>query len=76
MNKKIGATYRATVIIDPNGIVVSKMLYPSDVGRNAYEILRVMEALIFTRETGLGAPANWQPGDFGIEKDFKMVGRI
>lgn len=76
LDKDAGAPYRATFIIDPEGIVVSKLIYPREVGRNAYEILRILEALQFSNNTGLGAPANWEPGDPGIQRNFYYVGKI
>lgn len=71
-----GAASRATVIIDPDGMIVSKMIYPREVGRNALEILRLLQGIQYGRSTGLGVPANWVPGMPGIKRDFENVGRI
>ena len=52
LNEKTGATFRATIIIDPNGTIVSKFINPNEVGRNAYEILRVIQGIQYSRRTG------------------------
>lgn len=60
------ATVRSTFIIDPTQRIRAILAYPMTTGRNIPEILRTVEALQFTDETGLLTPANWQPGDPGI----------
>ena len=76
LNEKTGATFRATIIIDPEGIIVTKFLNPLEVGRNVYEILRVIQGIQYSRRTGEGVPANWVPGQPGIIRDPKYIGRI
>lgn len=76
LNVKTGASFRVSTIVNPEGVIAAKLVYPPDVGRNVYEILRMMEALIFNRQTGAGAPANWMPGQEGIIRDPKLIGTI
>ncbi|MBN8210593.1 peroxiredoxin [Bacillus sp. NTK071] len=76
LNEHAGATYRGTVIVDPEGVIVTKMVYPVEVGRNAYEILRVMQGLQYNEKTGQGVPANWVPGQPGIVRNTMFIGRI
>lgn len=76
LNEKAGAALRATIIIDPEGIIVTKMINPLEVGRNVYEILRVIQGIQYGRRTGEGIPANWVPGQPGIVRDPKYIGRI
>ena len=76
LNEQAGATFRATLIIDPEGIISSKMVYPNEVGRNAYDILRILEGIQYARKTGTGIPANWLPNQSGIEKDPDYIGKI
>jgi len=76
LNEHTGATFRATVIIDPEGTIVTKMVYPLEVGRNVYEILRVIQGVQYARRTQEGVPANWVPGQPGIVRDPKYIGRI
>jgi peroxiredoxin (alkyl hydroperoxide reductase subunit C) len=74
LDTKEGTAFRATVIINPEGIILAKLIYPKDVGRSAKEIVRMMEAIQFHRKTGLGAPADWQPGMQGIPRDLSKAG--
>ena len=76
LNEHTGATFRATVIIDPEGTIVTKMVYPLEVGRNVYEILRIIQGVQYARRTQEGVPANWVPGQPGIVRDPKYIGRI
>lgn len=76
LDEKAGAAHRATVIIDPEGIIVLKMVYPREVGRNSYEILRVLQGIQHGRKTNLGMPANWVPGMPGISRRTEDIGRI
>jgi peroxiredoxin (alkyl hydroperoxide reductase subunit C) len=50
--------YRATFIIDPNGIIKWICVNDMNVGRNVHEVLRVLDAL----QTGEKTPCNWQKG--------------
>ncbi|PYZ93463.1 alkyl hydroperoxide reductase [Salipaludibacillus keqinensis] len=76
LDDQTGATFRATIIVNPEGVIVSKMIYPREVGRNAFEILRMMEGIQYGLNTGLGVPANWVPGMPGIERDPDKIGKI
>lgn len=76
LNPKTGTTFRATVIIDPEGMIVTKLVNPLEVGRNVYEILRLLAGIQYGRQTGEGVPANWVPGQPGIIRDPKMIGKI
>ncbi len=75
LDEESGTSFRATIIVDPDGIIVSKMIYPREVGRSSDEILRLMKGIQFGRETGLGVPANWEPGMDGIQRNFNDIGR-
>ena len=50
--------YRATYIVDPQGIIRWLLVNELDVGRNVDEVLRVLSAL----QTGEYTPCNWAPG--------------
>ena len=57
-----GITFRATILIDPKGIVQSVQVNNLPVGRNVDEILRT--ALAFQEAAkGKLVPCNWKPGD-------------
>lgn len=76
LNEKTGASYRATIIIDPEGMIISKFINPSNVGRNVYEIVRIIQGLQYNKKTGEAVPANWVPGQPGIARDPRYIGRI
>lgn len=75
LNKVEGFASRGTFIIDPEGIVQWIVINPQAVGRNTYEIIRMLEALQYNRETNLAVPADWKRGEAGISKDWDMVGK-
>jgi len=60
-NEKIA--YRATYIIDPEGIVRWVSVYDLSVGRNVKEVIRVLDAL----QTDELCPCNWQKGEETIK---------
>jgi peroxiredoxin (alkyl hydroperoxide reductase subunit C) len=54
-----GVCYRATYIINPEGIVQHVSCNALDTGRNAHEILRTLKAL----QTGELTGCSWQEGE-------------
>ena len=54
-----GVCYRATFIIDPEGVIQHVSVNALDTGRNAEEILRTLQALQAGGLTG----CSWTPGD-------------
>jgi lipoyl-dependent peroxiredoxin subunit C len=54
-----GVAERATFIVDPNEIVRFVMVNDMKVGRNAREVLRVLDAL----QTDELCPCGWNPGE-------------
>jgi alkyl hydroperoxide reductase subunit AhpC len=59
LDRTEGVALRATVIVDPDGIIRFVSVNDRDVGRNVDEVLRVLQAL---QAGGLTA-CGWQPGD-------------
>lgn len=51
--------YRATFIVDPQGIIRWVSVYDLNVGRSVNEVLRVLDAL----QTDELCPCNWQKGE-------------
>lgn len=66
LNEQTGASLRGTLIINPDGIIMARLINPSKVGRNLYEIIRLLEALRFSVSTGDMVPANWMPRQTGF----------
>jgi len=54
-----GVCFRATFIVDPDGVIQSVSVNALDTGRNAQEILRTLQALKAGGLTG----CEWNPGD-------------
>jgi peroxiredoxin 2/4 len=57
-NEGDGRSYRATLIVDPEGRLAYFVASPANVGRSVEETLRVLKAL----QTGRLCPADWTPG--------------
>jgi peroxiredoxin (alkyl hydroperoxide reductase subunit C) len=71
-----GAAFRASFIIDPQGRIRYYSVYPREVGRNVWEIVRTLQGIQYGEATGEGVPAGWEPGEKGIKRDFAKVGTI
>ncbi|MBL0725968.1 MAG: peroxiredoxin [Alphaproteobacteria bacterium] len=54
-----GAPQRATIIVDPEGIVRFVYVTDESIGRNPDEVLRVLQAL----QSGGLCPVNWKKGE-------------
>ena len=67
----IGISFRATYIIDRNGIVRHSSINDLPVGRNPEEYLRLVKAFQFNDTHGEVCPANWQPGAKTMIPDAK-----
>lgn len=55
-------TYRATYIIDEEGVVQHESINNMPLGRNVGEYLRLVDALTHIQEKGEVCPANWEEG--------------
>lgn len=72
-----GLSYRATFIIDPDGIVKSVEMHDNSIGRNIRESLRKLQAAKFVREhEGKVCPASWTPGADTLTPGLDLVGKI
>jgi peroxiredoxin (alkyl hydroperoxide reductase subunit C) len=65
---------RKSFILDPVMRVQMIFEYPTFVGRNTEEILRVINALQMRAATGAATPADWQKGDMTIVPDTMTDG--
>lgn len=72
-----GMSLRATVIIDPKGVIKSYEVHDNDIGRSVEEILRKLQAAKFTAEhKGQVCPVNWKPGKKTLKPGLDLVGKI
>ncbi|MEI6180605.1 MAG: peroxiredoxin [Chloroflexales bacterium] len=60
---KPAVALRAVCLIDREGIVRSMMVNDLSLGRSVDEVIRLLDALQFSEESGNVCPANWQRGD-------------
>ena len=54
-----GVAYRATYLVDPDGVIRHVSVNDMSVGRNVDEVLRILDAL----QTDELCPCNWKKGD-------------
>ncbi len=72
-----GVADRASIVIDPEGIIKSIEITDEPIGRNAEELIRKIEALIFARKNpGLACPAKWKKGDKTLKPGADLVGKL
>ncbi len=64
-----GVALRATIIVDPNGIVRFSSANDLSVGRNVDEVLRVLDGL----QTDELCPCNWKGGDETLTAQLKKT---
>jgi len=53
------STVRAVFFVDPNSTVRAILYYPSELGRNLDEFLRMIKAFQVSEKQGVAMPANW-----------------
>ncbi len=75
--EKDGVAERGTYVVNPDGEVVAYEVNSGNVGRNAEELLRKVQALQFVREHGDEVcPAKWKPGDDTLKPSLDLVGML
>ena len=72
-----GMAERGTFIVNPEGKIVSYEVSAGNVGRNADELLRKLQACQFVYEHGDEVcPAKWQPGGETLKPSLDLVGML
>ena len=66
-------TYRATYLIDEDGLVQHESINNMPLGRNVNEYLRLIDALTHNQKHGEVCPANWEEGKDAMNADRKGV---
>lgn len=70
-----GQAERGTFVVNPEGKIVAYEVNAGNVGRNAEELLRKVQALQFVAEHGDEVcPAKWQPGSDTLKPSLDLVG--
>ena len=62
-------TYRATYLIDEDGLVFHEGINHMPVGRNVNEFLRLIDAYTHVQEKGEVCPANWEEGKEAMKEN-------
>lgn len=72
-----GLAYRASVVVDPSGVVRAMEVHDNSIGRSAAELLRKVKAAKYVSEhSGKVCPASWQEGDDPLTPGTDLVGKI
>ena len=72
-----GLAERGSFIVNPEGKIVASEVIAGNVGRNADELLRRVQASQFVAEHGdQVCPAKWQPGASTLKPSLDLVGII
>ncbi len=64
-------TYRATYLLDEDGVVFHEGVNHMPVGRNVNEFLRLIDAFTHVQKNGEVCPANWEEGKTAMSADRK-----
>lgn len=77
MIESAGLAERGSFIVNPEGRIVAYEVIAGNVGRNADELLRRVQASQFVAEHGdQVCPAKWQPGATTLKPSLDLVGII
>ncbi|MGI6018993.1 MAG: alkyl hydroperoxide reductase subunit C [Marvinbryantia sp.] len=72
-----GMAERGTFVVNPEGRIAAYEVNAGNVGRNADELLRKVQALQFVAEHGDEVcPAKWQPGSETLKPSLDLVGLL
>jgi len=72
-----GLAERGTFIVNPDGEIVAYEVNAGNVGRNADELFRKLQACQFVREHGDEVcPAKWTPGEKTLKPSLDLVGQL
>ena len=72
-----GLAERGTFIVNPQGEIVAYEVIAGNVGRNADELYRRIQALQFVAEHGDEVcPAKWQPGAKTLKPSLDLIGQL
>lgn len=69
-----GVTYRASYLIDKDGVVRHMVVNDLPLGRSVQEMLRMVDALEFHEKHGEVCPANWKKGEEAISATRESTG--
>ncbi len=73
LDPKEGVALRGVFIIDTDGLVQAASIYNTSIGRDISEVMRILDAMLFTKEHGQVCPANWHNGDEGMDATHESL---
>lgn len=62
-NEEAGTAYRASFVINPEGVIVACEIHDDAIGRSAEELLRKVSAAVTVGKGGGYCPAGWKQGE-------------
>jgi peroxiredoxin (alkyl hydroperoxide reductase subunit C) len=68
-----GVALRGSFLLDKDGTVRHAVINDLPLGRNIDEMIRMVDAMIFTNEHGEVCPAGWHKGEEGMKADTEGV---
>ena len=68
-----GVALRGSFLIDSDGTIRHAVINDLPLGRNIDEMLRMVDAMLFTNEHGEVCPAGWEKGKEGMKADTEGV---
>ena len=68
-----GVALRGSFLIDADGTIRHAVINDLPLGRNIDEMLRMIDAMLFTNEFGEVCPAGWHKGDEGMKANTEGV---
>ncbi len=68
-----GVALRGSFLIDKDGTIRHAVINDLPLGRNIDEMLRMVDAMLFTNEHGEVCPANWHQGEEGMKPNTEGV---
>ena len=72
-----GMAERGSFIVNPDGKIMAYEVTSGNIGRNAKELLRKVQACQFVAEHGdQVCPAKWEPGDKTLTPSLDLVGLL
>lgn len=72
-----GMAYRGTFVVNPEGLVKIAEIQDNNIGRNAEELVRKVEAALFVAaHPGDVCPAKWKEGAETLKPSIDLVGKL
>lgn len=77
LNEEDGMAYRGTFVVNPEGKIKVAEIHDNNIGRNADELVRKVEAAQFVAtHDGEVCPAKWKAGEETLKPSIDLVGKI